>query len=92
MILEFKKEDFKKGYEKIVIAVPVRVYRGLLEKIEVRSPFTGNVKTFIYSRAESEKYAMECEFWDGEESHSLYVEDSPNPMPIMIDVVSSNYE
>lgn len=92
MILEFKKEDFKKGSNKITIVVPFKTYHSLPCRIDVRSPYTGTVKTFIYSRPESEELARENEFWDGEEQHSIYVEDCPSPMPIVIDVMwSSGY-
>lgn len=87
MILEFKKEDFKKGRDKIKIRVPRKVFRNSLpDVIEVRSPFTGVVKPFILSKSKSEEYGMVNEFWDGEEGHLIYVDKANPNAPYVIDV------
>ena len=87
MILEFKKEDFKKGCEKIVIRIPRKVFlKSLPNVIEVRSPFTGVVKSFVLSESKSEEYGMANEFWDGEEGHLIYVDKANPNAPYVIDV------
>lgn len=87
MMLEFKKEDFKKGREKIKIRISRNVFlKSLPDVIEVRSPFTGVVKPFILSESKSEEYGMLNEFWDGEEGHLIYVDKANPSAPYVIDV------
>lgn len=91
MMLEFKKEDFVKGRDKIRIAVPSAKFNELPEKVEVRSPFTGKVLSFVFDKAATVEYGMANEFWDGEESHKLYRAGANNPVPFMIDVVTASW-